>query len=137
MLESNIEIEKYLQNYDHFLGCFSKSNLPSFPTKFPSTIIINDNKEHWVSVVLFENKCFYFDSFGVETVDEEIIKFLKFKYSEIFANKQVIQDVSSYSCGKFCVAFIKNVSSKETFISFLTLFSDILLKNDSIVMNYI
>ena len=137
MLQTTSDIENYLQDYKHFLGCFSKSFLPVFPTKFPCGMIINNDNEHWVSLIMCENKCFYFDSFGVESIDEEILKFVQFKYKELFINIKVVQDVSSSNCGKFCIAFIKNVNSEKTYISFFNIFSNILKENDYIVKKYI
>ena len=62
LLKSRNNIEYLLQNVDHFLGCFPLDGLPSFPTSFPKSMIINTQPsghpgEHWVAVVLTQTDC--------------------------------------------------------------------------------
>lgn len=133
MITSNLEIMENLKDCEHFLGCFSISNLPNFPKTIPSSLILN-LKGHWVAVMLLEETCLYFDSFGNRNICSEIIDFLGVKYTSILINTVRIQNYSSIKCAEFCLAFIKNVDSCETYLSFLNKFDIKSRKNnDNIV----
>ena len=140
-LSSN-QIRKYLENVPRFLGCFPSDKIPVIDT-YPSTIIINTAKsdhpgDHWVALHLRENVCYYFDSFGIPLIEDDIIKFLKKYYKKVIYNKMCIQDVTSIACGLFCIAFIKNVNTKESYSLFLNHFTfDNLKENDHTVINFI
>ena len=64
------QIESYLTDSVHFNGCFSKSNLPTFPdeNKLPISLIIHNNG-HYVAILLREDYCLYFDSFANKMSD--------------------------------------------------------------------
>ena len=137
-MTSSLYIESYLAEEKHFLGCFPKDKLPTFPKQFPKSLIINTDDsskpgEHWVALVLYRRKCFYFDSFGLPIVDQCIIKFLK-RYQKVTYSSTCIQDVTSNQCGQFCIAFIHNVNSKISYSKFVNMFNVVNLKyNDNIV----
>ena len=140
-MTSSTEIEKYLKDQKGFLGCFASDDLPPIPKILPASMIINTHRknqpgEHWLALVLTKHKCFYFDSFGAPILEETIVKYLQQKYRKVTVNNECIQHFTSAFCGLFCIAFIKNVNSKnryEKFISKFSLFN--LLKNDNIVLN--
>lgn len=140
------KIEKHLKRKRRFLGCFSKNNLPRFPSVLPASIIINDenpNEKHWIAIQLLPDKCLYFNSFGITEVinikksqplgylkrvsaiiEPEIIDFLRKKYNlqNILLNSYQIQDYKSKKCGLYCIAFIKNVFSVASYIKFIDKF---------------
>ena len=124
-----------------FIGCFPFDKLPAFPEKLPAKLIINTGAsstegEHWVALLLKPKSCFYFDSFGIPILNHEIHKFLKKKYKKVTFSTLCVQDYRSNKCGEFCIIFLKNVSSKKTYLLFLKRFSDInLLINDKL-LNY-
>ena len=140
-MTSSTEIEKYLKDQKGFLGCFASDDLPPIPKILPASMIINTHRknqpgEHWLALVLTKHKCFYFDSFGAPILEDTIVKYLQQKYRKVTVNNECIQHFTSASCGLFCIAFIKNVNSKnryEKFISKFSLFN--LLKNDNVVLN--
>ena len=64
-----------------------------------SGIIINTGDsgtigEHWVAIKMTKHSCFYFDSFGLEILDENIKKFAS-NYSEVIYSNHCIQDYRS------------------------------------------
>ena len=118
------EIEHNLKHDKYFMGCFASDLLPSFPNSFPKTLIINTKPsnmkgEHWVALVLKKKKCFYFDSFGVPILNDDILQFLQ-DYYKVTYSDVCIQSVNSEKCGKFCIAFVKTVRSKQSYSEFLS-----------------
>ena len=67
-----------------------------------------------------DNKLFYFDSYGIEFVPDNIKK----QYEKIITNIYRIQSNNSNECGKFCIMFIKaNIQNKLDYIKFLLQFN--------------
>ena len=134
------EIEHNLKHDKYFMGCFASDLLPSFPNSFPKTLIINTKPsnmkgEHWVALVLKKKKCFYFDSFGVPILNDDILQFLQ-DYYKVTYSDVCIQSVNSEKCGKFCIGFINYVYSKKSYNNFISQFEFVkLYKNDEIVEN--
>ena len=76
--------------------------MPPHPLIKGGAYVINldeyaDGDTHWIALVCNRNEIVYFDSFGVEHIDEEIKEFLE-KFSEnnnniktFFKYKQIIQ----------------------------------------------
>merc|ERR1711915_521432 len=77
-----------------------------------NTSYSHEKGDHWVALVMNRNHCFYFDSFGLPVLSSEIFDFLK-PYHKVFYSDVCIQNIDSLSCGKFCIAFIKNVKKKS------------------------
>ena len=129
-------IEKLLENEKSFMGCYPKDKLPKiFPKVLPKTIVVNTglsstHGDHWVALRLQKAFCFYFDSFGVDIVDREILSFIKRKYQKYTFNDKCIQNYDSENCGKFCIAFIKMVKNKKEFKTFVNNFDFYNLKNN-------
>ena len=72
---TNFEIQNYYQNETRFNGVFSRNNLRK--TTKDGTYVINldeyaDVGTNWIALFCTRNEIFYFDSFGVEHVPEEI-----------------------------------------------------------------
>ena len=135
------EIENILHKEKNFLGCFASDQLPSIPSSFPKSMIINTDTanssgEHWVALVLKKKCCFYFDSFGLPVMNNNILNFLSDNYKKFTYTNVCIQSASSDYCGKFCIAFIKHVHSKYSYDTFIKQFNFVkLYKNDLIVEN--
>jgi len=138
-MDSN-EIEDILGYDKCFIGCYASNQLPSIQSPFPKSLIINTAPsntvgEHWVAMVLYKKKCFYFDSFGLPIINNDILYFLR-KYKKVTYTNVCIQSTYSDYCGKFCIAFIKNVRNRHSYDSFIDQFDFLnLYKNDSIVEN--
>ena len=139
LLKSCGNIEYLLKNVDHFLGCFPLDGLPSFPTTFPKSMIINTQPsshpgEHWVALVLTETKCYYFDSFALPTVPPNIDMYLNPYYRGITYLDIRIQDITSNYCGAYCVCFVLHVQDDVAYEKFIAhYYSENLLENDEIL----
>jgi hypothetical protein len=137
---SNIQINNILKNCKSFKGCYSKDQLPKIINDGFYIINLEDSKDgngsHWCSFYKNKNKSYYFDSYGFICPQniENIIN--PFTYSQ----KQ-IQDVSSSSCGYYCILFIKHLDgyNKNNFLNnynnFLNLFDDNYYNNEKILSN--
>ena len=87
----------------------------------------------------------YFDSFGVEHIPKEIIKFIsneqsssvKARNKNIITNIYRIQAYDSIMCGHFCIGFINFLFSGNSLTDYTNLFSpNDLKKNDDIILKY-
>ena len=77
----------------------------------------------------------YFDSFGVEHIPKETIKFIDNK--NIITNIFRIQAYDSIMCGYFCIAFINFMFNGNSLTDYNNLFSpNDLKKDDDIILKY-
>ena len=77
----------------------------------------------------------YFDSFGVEHITKEIMKFISRK--KIFTNIYRIQAYDSIMCGYFCIGFTNFMFNGKTLTDCTNLFSpNDFNKNDNIILRY-
>ena len=127
-------LKKCLKNEKKFIGCYSMSNLPTFPKVLPATMIINIDNIHWVALVLTDKNCFYFDSLAVP-IKKRLLNFINIRYSMYYFNNNKIQCKKSNACGLYCCAFIKFVKTKTSYCNFLNFFSYKTVRNDDIVIN--
>ena len=82
-----------------------------------------------------KSKIVYFDSFGVEHIPEEIIKFIGNK--NINANIYRVQANDSVMCGYFWIGFIDFMLAGKTLTDYTSLFSPHdFNKNDQIIISY-
>ena len=75
--------------------------------------------DHWLALILNKSSVFYFDSFGIQVLNENIIKYLAQKYDKVVYNNHCIQDYRSTSCALFCIAFIERATTKAKYNSFI------------------
>ena len=108
-------MQEYYQNEPRFNGVFSRDNLPN--TKRPKGLgsavkngayVINldeyhDIGTHWVALYVNNKIAIYFDSFVVEHILKEIMKFIVWK--KIITDIYRIQAYDSIMCGYFCIGF--------------------------------
>ena len=135
---TNFEIREYYENEPRFNGVYSRDNLPA---KIKGAYVINLDKyenagTHWIALYVKNKKVVYFDSFGVEHVPKEIIKFIKNK--DTIANIFRLQAYDSIMCGYFCIKFIDYMFDDKTLIDYTNLFSPHdFKKNDKIIKDII
>ena len=135
---TNFEIRAYYQNKSRFNGVYSRDNLPK--TIKNGAYVINldeysDTGTHWVALYVNNKTGTYFDSFGVEHIPTEIIKFINNK--NIITNIFRIQAYDSVTCGSFCIGFINYMFKNKSLINFKNLFSpNGFRKNDDLILNY-
>ena len=131
------EIERLLDVNDTFIGCYPHDKLPQIKKKSNICIIINTANsksigEHWVAMRMTKDNCFYFDSFGLEIINENIKNFAKI-YKKVIYSERCIQNIQSKKCGEFCVAFVNIVNCVTSYTNFINSFSENTYINDIIV----
>ena len=133
---TNFEIQKYYQNKPRFNGVSSRNNLPKKIKD--GTYVINldeyaDVGTHWIALFCNRKEVFYFDSFGVEHIPEEIKEFIGNK--NIKANIFRVQANDSVMCGYFCIGFIDFMLASKKLTDFTNMFSPYDFdKNDHIIL---
>ena len=128
---TNFEIQEYYQNEPRFNGVFSRDILPNNNNNNNNNIkngayIINldeyhDIGTHWVALYVNNKTVTYFDSFGVEHIPKEIMKFIIRK--KIITNIYRIQAYDSIMCGYFCIGFINFMFNGKSLTDYTNLFS--------------
>ena len=85
----NFEIQEHYQNDPRFNGVLSRDNLPNGIKNGAYVINLDEYRDigtYWVALYVNNNTIIYFDSFGVEHIPKEIIKF-------IGNNKKIITNI--------------------------------------------
>ena len=100
----NLEIENKLSHLKHFLGVYSRDNLPE-KANSPSSLVANFDKygepgSHWIAI--FIDNCGdgeYFDPYGLPPLHIEFLNFLQRNTHNLFWNKIPLQcDMWSLLC---------------------------------------
>ena len=87
-------------------------------------------------LLYFVTEIFYFDSFGVEHIPEELKEFIKNK--NIKGNIFRVQENDSVICSYFCIGFIDFMLAVKKLADFTNLFSPHdFQKNDNIILKVI
>ena len=142
---TNFEIQEYYQNEPRFNGVFSRDNLPNHNNVKNGTFVINfdeyrDIGTHWVVLYVNNKTIIYFDSFGVEHIPKEIMKFIKSGFpgnKNLITNIYRIQAYDSIICGYFCIGLINFMFNGNSLTDYLIFFHQtILKKNDDIIFKY-
>ena len=132
------EIQAYYQNEPRFNGVFSRDNLPNIIKNGAYVINLDEYHDigtHWVALYANNKTVTYFDSFGVEHIPKEIIKFIDNK--NIIANIFRIQAYDSIMYDYFGIGFIDFMFIGNGLTDFTNLFSpNDLRQNDDIILNY-
>ena len=120
---TNFDIQGYYQNEPRFNGVFSRDNLTNTIKNGAYVINLDEYRDignNWVALYVNNNATIYFDSFGVEHIPKEIIKFIDRK--NIITSIYRIQAYDSIMRGYFCIGFINFMlndnSLTETLIFF-------------------
>ena len=88
-----------------------------------------------VALYVPNNNNTYFDSFGVEHIPKEIMKFIENR--NIKTNIFRIQAYDSIMCGYLCIAFIDFMFKGKSLIDYTNLFSpNDFKKNDDTILKY-
>ena len=135
---TNFEIQAHYQNEPRFNGVFNRDNLNDKIKN--GGYVINLDEYHDTGtpcVALYVNNktITYFDSFGVEHIPKEIMKFIDNK--NITTNIFKIQAYDSIMCSYFCIGFINFMFNDNSLTDFTNLFSPSdFRKNNNIILNY-
>ena len=136
---TNFEIQEYYQNEPTFNGVFSRDNLPNSIKN--GAYLINLDDLDWVALYVNNKTIIYFDSFGVEHIPKEIIKFIsnneqsssaKARNKKIITNIYRIQPYDSIMCGYFCLEFINFMFDGNSLTDYTNIFSPNHLKKTMI-----
>ena len=135
---TNFEIQKYNENDSRFNGVYSRDNLPNKNKDGVYVINLDEYSDigtHWIALYVKNNDITYFDSFVVEHIPKEIIKFIGRK--NIIANIFRIQAYDLIMCGYFCIGFTDFMFKGKALTEFTNLFSPHdFKKNDDIIMSF-
>ena len=134
---TNFELQKYYQNELKFYAVYSKNNLSRI--RNGAYIINPDGYEsigtHWIALYVNVKNVIYFDSFGVEHIPNEIIKFIGNK--NIITNIYRIHAHDSIMCEYFCIGFINFILKGQSLLEYTNLFSpNEYKKSDKIILKY-
>ena len=135
---TNFEIQKYYQYKPKFNGAYSRNNLAKKIKDGAYVINLDEHAvidTHRIALFCNRNEIFYFNSFGVERVPEEIKEFVGNK--KIIANFFRVQRNNSVMCGYFCIGFIDFMLAGKKLTDYTSLFSPHdFKKNDNIILSY-
>ena len=118
---TNFEIQEYYQNEPRFNGVFRRDNLGSTIKNGAYVINLDDIGTHWITLYVNNKIVTYFDSFGVEHIPKEIMKFIARK--KIITIIYRIQAYDSIICGYFCIGFINFMFNGKSLTDYTNLFS--------------
>ena len=120
----------------YYKGVFSKSNLPKKIKDGAYLINIDEYADlgtYQIALFCSRNEIFYFDSFGVEHIPEEIKtfveEFLDRPSSSASQNKNIkanifrVQANDSVMCGYFCIGYIDFTLAGKNLTDFTNMFS--------------
>ena len=124
---TKFEIQEHYRNEPRFNGVFSRDNLPNSIKN--GAYVINVDKyhdigTHWIALYVNNKNITYFDSFGVEHIPREIMKFIPPK--KIITNIYRIQAYDLIMCGYFCIEFTNFMFNGKS----LTDYTNLFLPND-------
>ena len=143
---TNFEIQEYYRNEPRFNGIFSRDNLPNTirPKGRGSAVkngayIINLDEyhigTHWIALYVNNKIVTYFNSFGVEHIPKEIMKFINRK--KIITNIYRIQAYDSIIYDYFCIGFINFMFNGKNLTDYTNIFSpNNFNKNGDIILKY-
>ena len=126
------------KNKSRFNGFYSGDNLPNKIKDGAYVINLDEYSDigtHWVALWVNNDNVTYFDSFSVEYIPKEIIKFIENR--NIKTNIFRIQAYDSIMCGYFGIGFIDFIFKVKTLTEYANLFSPNGFKrNYDTILNY-
>ena len=135
---TNFETQEYYQNEPKFNRAFSRDNLPNNIKNGAYVINLDEYRDigtHWIALYVNNKAITYFDSFRVEHISKEIMKFMDRK--NIITNIYRLQAYDSIMCGYFCIRFINFMFNGNSLTDDISLFStNDFLKNDDRILKY-
>lgn len=125
-----------------FLGVFAKNRLPQVKI-YPCSLVVNTDPsdkpgEHWLAIYFNADKsCEFFDSYGNKPEYYGLDEYVK-NNSVVYKNNNVrFQDLSSSSCGYYCIFFLLLKSRKFLFKEILDLFSKYDFRTNDFIVEHI
>lgn len=142
------EINNILRQFPEFVGTFPSNYIPQTKQR-PAYFVVNtsrwspkfegkvQNGDHWVAIVLkTDGGGVYFDSFGMEPVNKDIVKFLSRNCPRGYRhNTQHLQNPMSGACGLYTIDFVSSHIRGVTLKEYLRDFSGNYSSNDQLVLD--
>ena len=123
-----------------FPGCL----IPSIKSKrysfITNTDLHHEHGEHWNAWVVHGDKILFFDSFGRDPRDPsfpEIYKDVVNRFETFKYTKTQIQNVTSSTCGYYCIHFLYVLSLGLGFDFFMNEYTDDFRRNDIDVIEFV
>lgn len=145
---TNFQLEKIAKSYlgNTFLGVFPCDANPNIQSKRQKlSFIFNLSKHdepgsHYVAVIIFRKKIYFFDSYGKKLTNTHIKNFLRKLNLKIFYHTEKIQPKNSIFCGFYCLSYL--IFMSKHFVSNFKPYFNMFIKppdkqNDRIVTEYI
>ena len=89
---------------DKFKRCTLQNNQAYICNLSASSAISGGS--HYVAISIKDDRIYYFDSFGVECYDVNILENMKKSGKKVYHSNMRIQSKDSLFCGYFCLAFL-------------------------------
>ena len=121
-------------------GIYSADKIPTIDV-YPTAFIANTDEshlpgQHWVAFYFKSKNQIpeYFDSYGLSPIKYSFLQILpkKYKYST-----HTIQDLSSITCGEYCIYFLKKRASNVSMQKIISSFSSDTQWNERKIKYYI
>ena len=144
---SACSINCILAETSNFLGCFAQDELANLSIRsLPVYRIVNFDSSfsrgsHWIALRIDKKRLEVFDPLGFNShrwprTPHLLLDFLhKFSVNRRIYTSREIQPYSSVFCGFYCIFFVV-YRSVHTFSDCTRYFSNILKKNDNILINF-
>ena len=139
---SDSEINNYFKNSKLYLGTYAKDEIPmladAMAKRKRGAMVINmgdidTGGTHWVAILMYPKMTIYFDSFGCEPPKQVLAFMQQRKVLSFYCDRQ-LQDLSSSSCGWFCIFMIEQcVSDKRDILDVIPLFTFDTAQNERIL----
>lgn len=141
------QINMCLQHVPGFIGTFPCNMIPRVE-RVPSIFVVNtariegSNKrrvvpgKHWVVLFIHKDrKCEYFDSFGMQPLQKDIVSYISYSCKKLKYNTQLLQDPLSRTCGVYCIDYIVQRSKGTSLKKYLAQFTSDTSTNDRLVVD--
>ena len=133
---------KCYENESRFNGVYSRDNLPNKIGDGAYVINLDEYSHigtHWIALYVKNNDITNFDSFGVEHIPTEIIKFINrpLQNKNVMTNIFRIQAQDSIMCRYFCIGLINFMFKGKSLTDYANPFSpNDFKKHDDTILNY-
>ena len=127
-----------------YIGTFPGCLIPSIKSKrysfITNTDLHHEHGEHWNAWVVDGDRILFFDSFGRDPRDfsfPEIYKDVVNRFETFKYTKTQIQNVTSSTCGYYCIHFLYVLSLGLDFDFFMNEYTDDFRRNDIDVIEFV
>ena len=128
----------------HYIGTFPGCVIPRVKSKnysfITNTDLHNQRGEHWNAWMVQGKKILFFDSFGRDPRDStfpDVYRELLNRFETFRFIKTQVQNISSATCGYYCVHFLYLLSLGLDFEFFLNEYTDNFTMNDIAVIDFV